>query len=146
MCLKVKAQFVQNTTFGLWEKTIAQLRKMFRKVPMNTHATISCMLLCWFVYAEALFDFEGRLEKTLHRKTLVMDSLYACRFIKKRLQHRCFLWILQDCQEHLFCETSANRCCCCCCCFDSVNTFDVIRIYHVLAVWKSNLLKSLVKK
>ena len=35
----------QKTTFGLWEKTIAQLRKMFRKIPMNTLATISVTLV-----------------------------------------------------------------------------------------------------
>ena len=28
--------------------------------------------------------------KRLNRKTLVMESLYACRLIKKWLQHRCF--------------------------------------------------------
>ena len=32
------------------------------KIPMNTCATISVMLLCSFVYVEALFYFEGRLE------------------------------------------------------------------------------------
>ena len=36
----------QKTTFGLWEKTIAQLRKMFRKIPMKTLATISVTLVC----------------------------------------------------------------------------------------------------
>ena len=56
-------QFIQNTTFGLWEKTIAQLREMFQKIPMNTHVTISIMLVCQFVYAEVLFDFKGWLEK-----------------------------------------------------------------------------------
>ena len=30
---------------------------MFRKIPINTRVTISVMLLCQFVYAEALFDF-----------------------------------------------------------------------------------------
>ena len=34
------AQFVQNTTFGLREKTIAQLRKMFRKYQL-THMRVS---------------------------------------------------------------------------------------------------------
>ena len=56
---------------------------MFRKITMNTHATIPVMLVCQFVYAEALFYFEGELEKILHTKTLLMDSLYACNFIKK---------------------------------------------------------------
>ena len=41
------------------EKTIGQLRKMFREVAMNTHATISVMLVCEFVYAEELLDFKG---------------------------------------------------------------------------------------
>ena len=36
---KGNAQFVQNMTFGLWEKM------MFFKTPMNTRATISVMLL-----------------------------------------------------------------------------------------------------
>ena len=40
-------------------KSIAQLRKLLRKMYINTHATISGMLVCQFVYAEALFDFEG---------------------------------------------------------------------------------------
>ena len=44
---------------------------------MDTHATISVLLVCQFVYAEALLDFKGWLEKTLHKKALVMDSLYA---------------------------------------------------------------------
>ena len=56
---KGNAQFVQNMTFGLWEKMIAQVRKMFFKTPMNTRATISVMLLYLFAYTEALFDFEG---------------------------------------------------------------------------------------
>ena len=46
---------------------------------MNTHATISVMLVWQIVYVEALFDFEGNI---LHRKILVMDSLYACNFFK----------------------------------------------------------------
>ena len=41
---------------------IAQLWKMFCKTPMNTHATISAMLLRWFVYAEALFDLREKLK------------------------------------------------------------------------------------
>ena len=60
--LKGNAQFVQNTTFGPWEKMIAQLRQMFCKILMNTRAPISVMLLCLFVYAEALLDFKGRFE------------------------------------------------------------------------------------
>ena len=28
---------------------------------------------------------------SIHRKTSVLESLLACKFIKKRLQHRCFL-------------------------------------------------------
>ena len=56
--IKGNAQFVQNTTFGIREKTIAQFRKMFRKIPINAHASISVMLVYQFVFAEALFDFE----------------------------------------------------------------------------------------
>ena len=41
------------------QKMIAQPRKTFCKIPMDT---ISVMLLCWFVYAEVLFDFEEWLE------------------------------------------------------------------------------------
>ena len=40
---------------------------MFRKIPINTRVTISVMLLCQFVYAEALFDFEGVLENSTKR-------------------------------------------------------------------------------
>ena len=72
------------------KKMIAQLRKMFPKIPMNTYVTISVLLLCSFVYTEVLFDFEGWFEKALHRKTLVIGCLYACNFIKKWLQHSCF--------------------------------------------------------
>ena len=90
LLLKGNVQLVQNAAFGLWEKTIAQLRKMFRTIPMNRYAIISVMLVCRFVYAKTLLDFEGWLEKTRHRKTIVMDILYACNFIKKWLQHRCF--------------------------------------------------------
>ena len=66
------------------EKTIGQLRKMFREIAMNTHATISVMLVCEFVYAEELLDFKGWLENTLYRKTLENN------FIKKWLQRKCF--------------------------------------------------------
>lgn len=59
--IKENAQFIQNKTFGLWEQMIAQLRKSFCKIPINTLVT-SVMLLCRFVYAEALFDFQGWLE------------------------------------------------------------------------------------
>ena len=44
--LKGNAQFVQNTTLGLLEKMVAQYRKRFCKIPRNTRATISVMLLC----------------------------------------------------------------------------------------------------
>ena len=39
------AHFVQNRTFGLWEKMISQLRKLFCKIPLNTCATTSVTLL-----------------------------------------------------------------------------------------------------
>ena len=71
---------------------------------MNTNATISVMLVCQFVYAEPLFDFEGWLEKAVHRKILVMDCLYACNFIKKWLQHRCFPVNFANFQEQLLCK------------------------------------------
>ena len=127
--LKRNAQFIQNSTFGLWQKTIAQLRKMFLKIPMNTHATISATLVCSFVYAEVLLGFEGWLEKTLHRKMLVTESLYTYNFIKKWLQHRCFsvnfaifsgtIFFVRHLQTDVF--------------FNSINTFDV-KFYHILAV------------
>ena len=87
--LKGNVQLVQNTAFGLWEKTIVQLRKMFHKISMNTYAIISVMLVYRIVYAKTLLDFEGRLGKTRYRKTIA-DILHACKFIKKWLQHRCF--------------------------------------------------------
>ena len=43
---KGNAQFVKNKTFGLWEKMITQLQKMFYKIPMNAHATICVKLFC----------------------------------------------------------------------------------------------------
>ena len=62
-------------------------------VPKNTNEH-TCDYLRYvnllIIYAEALFDFEGSSEKALLRKTVVADSLYACNFIKKWLQHRCF--------------------------------------------------------
>ena len=57
---------------------IAQLRKMFRKISINTRVNISVMLLCQFVYAEALFDFEGVLENS----TKIIEK-HVCNFIKK---------------------------------------------------------------
>ena len=57
--IKGNAQLAKNTTFKLWEKMMAQLRKMFCKIPMNACAAISVMLLCSFVYAEVLLHFEG---------------------------------------------------------------------------------------
>ena len=47
--LKGNVQFVKNTTFGVWEKMIAQLWKMFCKKPMNTHATNLRMLKHCFI-------------------------------------------------------------------------------------------------
>lgn len=52
---------------------------MFCKIPVNTYAPISVVLVYQFVYAEAFFDFEGNI---LNRKLLVMDSFYAWIFIK----------------------------------------------------------------
>ena len=42
---KGNAQCVNNTTFGLWEKMIVQLRRLYCRIPVNAHATISVMLL-----------------------------------------------------------------------------------------------------
>ena len=44
--LKGNAQFFQNTSFALRERTMPELQKMFRKIPKNTYATISVMLVC----------------------------------------------------------------------------------------------------
>ena len=55
--------------------------------------------------------------RNIHRKTPVLEPLFnkvsglkACNFIKKRVQHRCFLflWILGHFKEDLFWRTSAN--------------------------------------
>ena len=76
-------------------------------VPKNTNEH-TCDYLRYvnllIIYAEALFDFEGSSEKALLRKTVVADSLYACNFIKKWLQHRCFPVNLQNFQEQLLCK------------------------------------------
>ena len=61
---------------------------MLHKIPMTIHTLISVMLVCKFVYDEALFDFEAWLESI--EKALVMDSLYAWNFVKKWLLHRWF--------------------------------------------------------
>ena len=37
--------------------------------------------------------------------SLFLIKLKACKFFKKRLQHRCFLWVLQNFQEQLFYRT-----------------------------------------
>ena len=37
-------------------------------------------------------------------------GLQVCNFFKKKLQHRCFLWDLQNLKEHLYSRTSANDC------------------------------------
>ena len=65
--------------YVLWalRKNDAQLH-----MTLNTNAIISVMLVCRFVYAKTLLDFEGRLEKTRYRKTIA-DILHACKFIKK---------------------------------------------------------------
>ena len=101
-------QFVQNTTFGLWEKTIAQLRK---NVPQNTNKhTCDMQHLHYFtllIYLHwVIVCFWEWLEKNIHRKTLAMDSLFACNFIKKWFQYRCF-----PVNFAKLSITSANRCC-----------------------------------
>ena len=41
-------------------------------------------------------------------RSFFLTKLQTCNFIKKRLQHRLFLWILRNFQEHLIWETSTN--------------------------------------
>ena len=68
----------------------------------------TCDFLCYvsqLVCAEALFDFEGLVEKTLHRKIFMMGSLYACSFIKKWLQHRSLPVNFANFQEQLLRKT-----------------------------------------
>ena len=48
----------ETQKFGLWEKMIAQSRKMFCIMQINTRATISVLLLWYFVHADRIFDFE----------------------------------------------------------------------------------------
>ena len=68
-------------------------------------------------------------KKAPHRKTLVMESLYACNFIKKWLQHRCF--------PVNFAKLSRTSTLCNICeqmfYFWVINNFDVRRFYHFLA-------------
>ena len=64
------------------KKLIAQLRKMFCKIPLNTHAIISVMLLCSFVYAEALFDFEGDQKIVVLENSTKITAKHVCNFIK----------------------------------------------------------------
>ena len=53
-----------------------------------------------------------------HRKTSVLGSLFnkvanlkVCNFLKNRLQHRCFLWILQNCLRIAFLYNTSGGCC-----------------------------------
>ena len=82
----------------------AQLQKMLLKIPVNTHATISVMLLCWFVYTKALFGLEGWLKKTLQRKIIVMDSRYAYNLkkLKSDSNTSVFLWICKTFKNNYF--------------------------------------------
>ena len=81
-----------------------QLQKMLLKIPVNTHATISVMLLCWFVYTKALFGLEGWLKKTLQRKIIVMDSHYAYNLkkLKSDSNTSVFLWICKTFKNNYF--------------------------------------------
>ena len=125
----------------------AQLQKLLLKIPVNTHATISIMLLCWFVYTKALFGLEGWLKKTLQRKIIVMDSRYAYNLkkLKSDSNTSVFLWISKTFKNNyfvMFCRCFFLFCyffvfflfLLLFCFFDFVNTFDISRFYHVLAV------------
>ena len=85
-------------------------------------------------------NFTGKhMFKSLFKK---VTGLQACMFIKKRLQHRCFLWTLQNFQGHLFWSTSANDFFCI---FEILTTNNIIfilaenfifnfRIYKILCI------------
>ena len=64
---------------------------------MNTYAIISVMLVCRFVYAKTLLDFERLLEKIRYRKTIVMDILHPATLLKS------------DSNIGVFHKTYANR-------------------------------------
>ena len=80
---------------------------MFRQIPVNTHAIISDIWVCWFVYAEALFDFE---KKHLIGKHLWWNLFMPATLLKSDSNTGAFLWILQNFQEQVLCATSVNRC------------------------------------
>ena len=58
-------------------------------------------------------------------------GLQACMFIKKRLQHRCFLWTLQNFQGHLFWSTSAN---------DFFCTFEILTTNNIIFILAENFI------
>ena len=66
--LEGNAQFVQNMTFGLCEKMIAQLRKIFCKIQMNTRATISVMLFLLICFCRSVVWFWGVIRKLMFLK------------------------------------------------------------------------------
>ena len=84
---KGNAQLVQSTTLGLLEKTDSSSPK---NVLENTNEH-TCDYLRYVSFPICLHWsavwFWGVIRK---KKTIVMDSLYACNFIKKWLQYRCF--------------------------------------------------------
>ena len=53
MELKTFQPIYRLLNFGIWEKMVAHLRKIFSKIPINTRG---------LVYADALIDYEGWLE------------------------------------------------------------------------------------
>ena len=124
---KGNAQFTKKTIFGVWRKTMAQLRKIFRKIPMNTHGAISITLFCWFVYAEALFDFERWLEKTQEN---ICDGLSSCLqfYLKASSPQTLSCEFRKTFKNNYFAKHLLSDI------FFTLNTFDIIRFYHILAV------------
>ena len=53
MELKTFQPIYRLLNFGIWEKMVAHLQKIFCKIPINTRG---------LVYADALIDYEGWLE------------------------------------------------------------------------------------
>ena len=63
-------------------------------------------------FTDALQDGCSEMFCNIHRKTPMLASLLNkviglkdCSFIKKRLQYRCFMWILRNFLEQLFYKT-----------------------------------------
>ena len=127
--LKGNAQFIENRTFGLKEKTIAQFRKMLPKISMNTHATISIMLFANLFTMKRRLILSGEKKKPFIGKHWWWTLSMAAALLKNDSNAGILLWFLQNFKQQLLCKTSAKSCF-----FDSVNTFDAIRFYHILTV------------